>query len=73
LGDCFLMILIKESSININIRNEESKDYRRVKYKGALDEISGYADFSAVFDLTQEEVDEFDQSFLDFGNSYGYF
>ena len=32
-------------------------------YEGALDDISGYAVFSEVFDVTQEEVDEFDQSF----------
>ncbi|UNC92345.1 GNAT family N-acetyltransferase [Candidatus Contubernalis alkaliaceticus] len=32
-------------------------------YEGALDEVSGYADFSDVFDVTQEEVDEFDKSF----------
>jgi len=32
-------------------------------YESALDDISGYADFSDVFDVTQEEVDEFDKSF----------
>ena len=32
-------------------------------YEGALDGISGYAEFSEVLDVTQEEVDEFDQSF----------
>lgn len=32
-------------------------------YEGALDGISGYAVFSNVFDVTQEEVDEFDKSF----------
>ncbi len=31
--------------------------------EGALDNISGYADFSDVFDVTQDEVDEFDKSF----------
>lgn len=32
-------------------------------YEGALDNISGYAAFSKVFDVTQEEVDKFDKSF----------
>lgn len=32
-------------------------------YEGALDGISGYADFSDVFDVKEEEVDAFDQSF----------
>ena len=32
-------------------------------YEGALDDISGYAEFSDVFDVTEEEVDEFDKSF----------
>ena len=32
-------------------------------YEGALDNISGYAKFSDVFDVIQEEVDEFDKSF----------
>jgi len=50
-----------------NISMPDGKFYKGLLvlplYEGALDEISGYADFSAVFDLTQEEVDEFDQSF----------
>ena len=32
-------------------------------YEDALDDISGYADISDVFNVTQEEVDEFDKSF----------
>ncbi len=32
-------------------------------YEGALDNISGYAAFSDVFDVTDEEVEEFDKSF----------
>jgi predicted N-acetyltransferase YhbS len=32
-------------------------------YEGSLDNISGYAVFSPLFDATQEEVDEFDKSF----------
>lgn len=32
-------------------------------YEGALDNISGYAEFSVVLDVTEEEVDEFDKSF----------
>lgn len=32
-------------------------------YEGALDDVSGYAELSDVFDVTQEEVDEFDKSF----------
>lgn len=32
-------------------------------YEGALNDISGYADFSDVFEVMGEEVDEFDKSF----------
>lgn len=32
-------------------------------YEGALDKISGYAGISDVFDVTDEEVNKFDQSF----------
>jgi len=32
-------------------------------YEGSLDDVSGYAEFSDVLDVTGEEVDEFDKSF----------
>ncbi|SMB79813.1 hypothetical protein SAMN00017405_0800 [Desulfonispora thiosulfatigenes DSM 11270] len=32
-------------------------------YEGALDNISGHAVFSAVLDVTEEEIEEFDKSF----------
>jgi hypothetical protein len=32
-------------------------------YKGALDNIFGYAAFSEVLDVTDEEVDEFEKLF----------
>ncbi|QGG47559.1 GNAT family N-acetyltransferase [Heliorestis convoluta] len=32
-------------------------------YEGALDNISGYAAFSDLFDVNEEEVEEFDKSF----------
>jgi hypothetical protein len=32
-------------------------------YQGALDNVSGYADFSDVFEVTDDEVEEFDKSF----------
>ena len=32
-------------------------------FEGALADVSGYAEFSPVFDITQEEVDEFDKLF----------
>jgi len=50
-----------------NISMPDGKFYKGLLvlplYEGALDNISGYAAFSEVLDVTQEEVDEFDQSF----------
>jgi predicted N-acetyltransferase YhbS len=50
-----------------NISMSDGKFYKGLLvlplYEGALDNISGYAAFSDVFDVTQEEVDEFDKLF----------
>jgi len=50
-----------------NISMPDGKFYKGLLalplYEGALDDISGYADFSDAFDVTEEEVDEFDKSF----------
>ncbi|MBN2286329.1 MAG: N-acetyltransferase [Tissierellales bacterium] len=50
-----------------NISMPDGKFYKGLLvlplYDGALDGISGYAEFSEVFDVTQEEVDKFDKSF----------
>lgn len=50
-----------------NISMSDGKFYKGLLvlplYDGALDNISGYADFSDVFDVTQEEVDAFDKLF----------
>ncbi|KAB2952735.1 N-acetyltransferase [Heliorestis acidaminivorans] len=50
-----------------NISMPDGKFYKGLLvlplYEGALDNISGYAAFSDVFDVTEEEVEEFDKSF----------
>lgn len=50
-----------------NISMPDGKFYKGLLvlplYEGALDNIMGYAEFSDVFDVTGEEVDEFDKSF----------
>lgn len=50
-----------------NISMPDGKFYKGLLvlplYEDALDKISGYASFSDVFDVTDEEVNEFDQSF----------
>jgi len=50
-----------------NISMPDGKFYKGLLvlplYEGALDNISGYVVFSDVFDVTEEEVEEFDRSF----------
>lgn len=50
-----------------NISMPDGKFYKGLLvlplYEGALDDISGYANFSDVFEVMDEEVDEFDKSF----------
>ncbi|EOD00846.1 GNAT family N-acetyltransferase [Caldisalinibacter kiritimatiensis] len=50
-----------------NISMADGKFYKGLLvlplYEGALDHISGYAQFSDVFDVTDEEVNEFDKRF----------
>lgn len=50
-----------------NISMPDGKFYKGLLvlplYDGALDKISGYAEFSDVFDVTEEEVEGFDKSF----------
>lgn len=52
---------------NYNVSMEDGKFYKGLLvlplYEKALDNISGHAKFSTVFDVTQEAVDEFDALF----------